>query len=168
MADYNKAFAELMECEGNWSNDKNDPGGLTRFGISSVSHPEVNLKTLTLDGAKAFYKAEYWDPARCGDIEDQELAEELFKAFVNMPPIKAVALLQGAINDIYGASPLTVDGQIGTKTIAAANTICNTYPCQVGAKVVRRTYELEIIKYYAALKTFNSFGRGWVHRVTES
>lgn len=37
-----------------------DTGGLTKFGISSKAHPDVDVKNLTLDQAKEIYHSQYW------------------------------------------------------------------------------------------------------------
>ena len=140
MADFDKAFAELMECEGGWSDDRNDPGGLTRFGISSKAHPEVDLAGLTIEKAKEFYRKNYWEPAGCGQVEDQELAEELFKAAVNIGLGRARLIYRSIMNMNFSGPEC--------------------------AWLLRlRTFELNLVKYYAGLKGFNSFGRGWIHRI---
>jgi lysozyme family protein len=45
-----------------------DTGGLTRFGISSRSHPGLDISSLTHEQAVEIYKREYWDRCRCGDF----------------------------------------------------------------------------------------------------
>ena len=49
-------FDEIIEVvlhhEGGYVNDPKDPGGETNFGIAKRSHPDVDIKNLTKDGAK--------------------------------------------------------------------------------------------------------------------
>ena len=60
-----KSFDEIidivLEHEGGYVNDPDDPGGETNFGIAKRSHPDVDIANLTKAGAKEIYKAEYWD-----------------------------------------------------------------------------------------------------------
>ena len=49
------------DAEGGYSNDSNDPGGETNYGISKRAHPEVDIKNLSLGNAIAIYKRDYWD-----------------------------------------------------------------------------------------------------------
>ena len=53
---FDNAFDLLMEIEGGFVDHKNDPGKATKYGISSRSHPDVDIVNLTEDGAKAIYK----------------------------------------------------------------------------------------------------------------
>ena len=45
--------------------DPNDKGGLTKYGISSRSHPDLDIQGLTLVQATTIYRTEYWDRAGC-------------------------------------------------------------------------------------------------------
>lgn len=62
---FDKAFALTIGVEGGHSNDPRDPGGETQYGISKRYHPNIDIKNLTLDGAKEIYLKEYWLPAGC-------------------------------------------------------------------------------------------------------
>lgn len=63
-----KAFELTVGLEGNYSDDPLDPGGKTRYGISQVYNPEVDVKNLTLEKAKDIYYRKYWIPAGCNDV----------------------------------------------------------------------------------------------------
>lgn len=62
-----KAFELTVGLEGAYSNDPNDPGGETKFGIAKRYHQSVDIKNLTLEGARAIYYNEYWIPAGCNE-----------------------------------------------------------------------------------------------------
>ncbi len=66
---FDSAFDLLMDIEGYESNDKRDPGRRTKYGIASAYHPEINLDTLTREGAKDFYLAEYWKTLGCDELK---------------------------------------------------------------------------------------------------
>lgn len=68
MDDFEKAFRFIMRWEGEYSNDPNDPGGETRFGISQRAYPDLDLTTLTLEQAKDIYYRDYWLRAGCDKL----------------------------------------------------------------------------------------------------
>lgn len=43
-----------------------DNGGVTKWGISSRSHPGVDVVSLTRDEAKEIYRTEYWEEVEAG------------------------------------------------------------------------------------------------------
>jgi len=65
---FNLAVDFVLKHEGGYSNDPNDPGGETNFGISKRYHPDVDVKNLTVEGAEQIYKAQYWDAYHCDDL----------------------------------------------------------------------------------------------------
>ena len=116
---YNLAFIRLMDIEGGEVNDPDDPGGRTKFGISSRYHPEVDLDSLTLEKANEFYRREYWDKNNIDLIDNHEIAQRVFIFCVNPGGKKAIVNLQKAAT-ILGAS-LSIDGILGPKTAAWVN-----------------------------------------------
>lgn len=66
---FDKAFDFVIGAEGELTEDPNDPGGLTKYGISQRAYPKKDIRNLTLDDAKAIYKADFWDYCHCDDIE---------------------------------------------------------------------------------------------------
>ena len=69
-----------------------DPGGLTKYGICQRSHPNVDIRNLTLAGAEQIYADEYWGPAGC-EAQPEPVALNLFDAAVNLGPGVAKQLL---------------------------------------------------------------------------
>jgi len=128
MADFNKAFPRLIDIEGKLSNDSNDYGGLTKYGIAKRFYPELDIANLTLEDAKAIYKRDFWDKMRLDEIDDQRIAFEMFEISVNMHWSRALKFAQEACNllDRKVVDQLVVDGLIGPKTLSAINTA--TYP----------------------------------------
>lgn len=68
MDNFDKAFEIVVGIEGGLSNDPADTGGVTKYGISSKWHPNVDVPNLTLDQAKDIYRKEYWHAFGCGDF----------------------------------------------------------------------------------------------------
>ena len=57
---FDTAFDRLMGNEGGYSNELNDPGGETKWGISKRSYPDLDIKNLTREQAKAIYLRDFW------------------------------------------------------------------------------------------------------------
>ena len=66
---FDQAFERLMGFEGGLSDNKNDKGGLTRYGISQNAYPDINILDLTRDKARFLYKNDYWNRNRLNDIK---------------------------------------------------------------------------------------------------
>lgn len=60
-----------------------DSGGVTRYGISSRSHPGLDVENLTREAAESIYQEEYWGPAGCETLP-WPLSLVIFQAAVNM------------------------------------------------------------------------------------
>ena len=146
----------VLKHEGGYVNDPVDPGGETNFGIAKRSHPDVDIKNLTEEGAKEIYYQDYWMKNRVPQLPD-DLKHIYFDMCVNQGRGRAVKILQQAAN-AKGAN-LKVDGGLGPKTIGALN----------GVELQRvRAYR---IKYYADLVTrkpdLEKFYFGWFRRGLE-
>ncbi len=62
MGDFNRCISLILAEEGGLSNHRQDPGGLTKYGISQRSYPTLNIAALTLSEAQALYRRDYWNP----------------------------------------------------------------------------------------------------------
>lgn len=54
--------------DGGYTNDRSDPGGETKWGISKRAHPELDIKNLTPEQALEIYGRDYWDRCMCDSI----------------------------------------------------------------------------------------------------
>lgn len=154
MANFDKAIEQVLVNEGGYVNDPDDKGGETKFGISKRAYPDVDIKNLTTDEAKAIYKKEYWDKIKGDDITDDGVAYEIFDTAVNMGVRTSSKLAQMVVN----AYP---DGFIGTKTLKHLNSV------DVESFITK--FKLAKIARYAYLVKKNPANRkflfGWVNRV---
>jgi hypothetical protein len=84
---FTTGFVLKWECDwpsdksGQLSNDPNDPGGTTKFGIDKASHPGVDVANLTINGALSIYFLE-WTADGCGAMAPS-MGEVFFDAAVN-------------------------------------------------------------------------------------
>jgi len=122
------AYRFVRDVEGKYSNDKDDRGGETQYGISTLAFidakkkgiiPESyqSVKDLTPDDAKRIYKSMYWDAIQGDKIAeiDPRLAIAIFDFYVNSKGY-AVKELQKIINT-------NTDGVIGSETFCSRRRI---------------------------------------------
>ncbi len=117
MSMFPAAVALVIELEGGEKllSDPQDPGGLTKYGISQRANPDVDVRTLSRLQAEQIYKARYWDPIR-GDELPWPLALVVFDAAVNCGLDAAVQMLQIAVG-------VRNDGILGPETLSAARRV---------------------------------------------
>lgn len=66
--DFRQALEFVLKWEGGYVNDPDDPGGGTKWGITSRNHPNLDIRNLTPEHAAKIYQEEYWDAVGCNDI----------------------------------------------------------------------------------------------------
>ena len=100
-SEFQTAVAAVIEEEtggdpnGGLTDDPNDPGGLTRWGISKRSHPTVDVANLTREQAVAIYRAEYWTPLLPFNL-DTKFLRVAFECAINEGMGKTKELLPAA------------------------------------------------------------------------
>jgi lysozyme family protein len=155
---YDRAFDELMKAEGGYVNDPADLGGETKYGISKRSYPNLDIKNITLDQAKAIYYEDFWLKNKCNVIYGYGLAEKLFSISVNMGCKQAGILLQRALRTL--GVKLTEDGVIGPMTTAAM--------LRVDYASLLAALKSEAAGYYRlianSIPSQNKFLLGWLNR----
>lgn len=71
-AQYNENGGSLHEASDGFSNDKDDSGGYTRYGITQATAGSIaNVKALTRESAKAIYRDRYWNSVHCEEMPPQ-------------------------------------------------------------------------------------------------
>jgi len=125
----NKAIDQTIGKEGGYSNNPNDTGGATMWGITQKvarAHGYVgDMRYLPRNTAISIYEADYWTGPRFDQVAEvsQAVAIECFDTGVNMGPSVPAKFLQRwltALNNQGKLYPdLTADGMIGPRTISA-------------------------------------------------
>jgi lysozyme family protein len=103
------AIQFVLDYEGGYTLDPDDPGGATKFGISQKSYPDLNILDLTLDEAKQIYRRDFWQACHCDDLP-RPLAIAVFDCAVNQGVGRATRILQKSLGVLD-------DGNIGPITI---------------------------------------------------
>lgn len=150
MLTFDEAFDRLVSHEGAYVNHPNDPGGETKFGISKRSYPNVDIKNLTLDGAKEIYRRDFWN------VVDTAHAAVKFQAFdfaVNSGITTALRKLQSAVG-------VADDGYWGPMSSAALD--------RMELNDVLMRYLGLRLEFMSKLNAFDTFGRGWAARIAHN
>jgi len=141
-----------LDAEGGYDNDPDDPGGETKYGIDKRSHPNVNIKELTVEEAKDIYFTEYWTKYSCW-LYAAPLGEVYFDCCVNTGAKQSNKFLQRAV----GTAP---DGIVGPKTIEA---IASKDAYKTAFEVINQRQ-----KFYENLAdnrpSLKKFLKGWTNR----
>jgi lysozyme family protein len=179
MSVFDRAFAVVIGHEGGFDANRQDPGNWTggavgagevsgtNWGIASAAYadeqralPEAiratmpaQVRDLTLDQARALYRAAYWDRVS-GDALPPPLALLVFDAAVNNGVSRAVIWLQGAV----GTNP---DGQLGPVTLAALSVSAT----KSGGAALCAEFQAQRLAFMAGLATWRIFGLGWARRL---
>lgn len=98
MANFADEIAPLLASEGGLSTNKSDRGGVTKFGISKRSYPNLDIPNLTKEDAIHIYKRDYWDKIG-GDELHPATAAVAFDAAVNHGVGTAKKLLRNTRGD---------------------------------------------------------------------
>lgn len=78
---FDSVVQDILDAEGGYINDPNDPGGETNFGLSKRANPDLDIKNLTREQAIARYKERYWTPYDL-DTQPDAWAHFLFDCYV--------------------------------------------------------------------------------------
>lgn len=157
-AKFEKAIQFVLENEGGYVFDKNDLGGETKYGISKRSHPNVNIKNLTLEDAKKIYYCEYWIKGKCDDIPDETIATKFFDFIVLFGVRAATIVLQRAIR--AGGVIVQEDGIFGLQTLSGV-LFCKAKILLTGLKCEGACYARLIAQKNPAQQKFLN---GWLNR----
>lgn len=96
---FDRAVATVLKLEGGYADKDGASGAPVNFGINQKYNPDVDVKTLTREGAVKIYKERYWNAIK-GDNLDPKIALMAFDTAVNMGPAVADRLLQQSGGDL--------------------------------------------------------------------
>jgi lysozyme family protein len=161
MGEFERALAKVLVHEGGYVNHPKDPGGATNFGITqgvyddyrkTVGQKPQPVKAITRPERDSIYRARYWSLVK-GDSLPAGIAYVVFDGAVNSGVGQSAKWLQRALG-------VPADGVIGPQTIIAARAHDNH------DALVRKICDLRAA-FYRALKTFKTFGKGWLRRLDD-
>lgn len=160
---FDECFARVLKSEGGYVNDPADRGGETNMGVTIGAWGAYlgraikpgEMKALTPDAVKPFYKAMYWDKVG-GDKLPPSVAYAVFDFAVNAGVSRAAKFLQRAVGAVD-------DGVVGSGTLGM---VAKADP----AKLLQN-FTSQKIAFYTDLAQRNpsqqKFLKGWLARVNE-
>lgn len=155
----------IIEGEGDTlTNDPNDEGGATKFGIAynfntnelkkyGINSPS-EMDKLTEDQANELYTSKYYNPSKA-----KQLPFEARKAYLNSyinSPTKGVKALQTTVGAV-------ADGQFGEDTEKKIQDYLNNNSSEDLGVAIQKNYIKQLIDA-SGTNTWSGHGNGWVNR----
>ena len=160
---FERIFDYLLRVEGGYSNDENDKGGKTKFGIIEEEARDFgykgNMQDLTKDFAKNIYLKKYYLGNKLDKVVNDKTALSICDWAVNSGR-NGTKNVQVALNQING-SDLVVDGIIGNKTLEVLNATDPEKFLEVYHNLQRIYYKEKV----EADRTQEGFLIGWLNRI---
>lgn len=146
-------------AEGTYSTARNDRGNYTpdgvfkgtKYGISALSYPNLDIKNLTWPQAKEIYKIDFWEKYLIGSVAPG-IRLFLMDSIINHGPSGGIKLLQRA-------EGVKQDGKIGPVTISKSLTVTPWKFAQA-----RSDYYVEITQNGANDENDRKQLKGWLRR----
>ena len=159
LSNWPTSLALMLKSEGHFVNHPSDPGGMTNLGVTKkaweawVKRPvdEAEMRSLTPEIVAPFYKARYWNPCKCDELPIG-IDYAVFDFAVNAGTHQASKLLQEALS-------VDADGVIGQQTLTAV--------ANYGVVELTELFSEKKELFYRSLRTFATFGKGWLNRVVD-
>lgn len=160
-ASFAHVMPKILIHEGGKVNHPKDPGGRTNQGVIQRVYdgwrqrndlPLRSVYDMEPHERDDIYKKQYWDAVK-GDQLPQGVDYVVMDGAVNSGPGQSIKWLQRALG-------VKADGVIGQATLAAVEAV-NDHDSLI-AKILQRREA-----FLRALKTFKTFGKGWMNRVTQ-
>ena len=167
-SNWQKSFELMLQSEGGFSNDQRDSGnhlpdgreGSTMLGVTQynwenwIGHEvtQEQMKKLTPEDVKPFYKKKYWDAVRADELPNSGISYLIFDFAVNAGVGRSIKTLQTAVG-------VASDGWFGPATMAAVEALD---PHELIERFSKAKED-----FYRSLPTFEVFGKGWMNRVAD-
>lgn len=150
----------ILRHEGGYVDHPDDPGGATNLGIThktlaawrgeAVTRDDV--RNLTSEEACEIYRANYWNALNCDNLP-AGVDLVTFDFGVNAGVARSAKMLQKIVH-------VEQDGQVGPITFGAVSSIDPGF--------IIGSFSDARLEYYRGLRHWDTFGRGWSKRTTET
>ncbi|WP_445117011.1 glycoside hydrolase family 108 protein [Acinetobacter sp. WZC-1] len=158
---FDEAFKRLIGHEGKFTNDPKDRGNWTtgiigkgtlkgtKFGISAMTYPDLDIQNLTLENAKTIYKRDWWEKISADDLHPA-IIFQVWDFAINSGMGTAKRKLQKAAG-------VAEDGIIGPLSLRAIK--------KMDLNDILMKFNSERLMHLTSLSTWGRYGRGWTIRV---
>ena len=164
----------LIQREGGYSNNPDDKGGETIWGITIATAKAFgytgDMASMTQQTARDIYAQRYWRQPRFDDVAlvSAPVAEEMLGTGVNMGTGTAGKFLQRALNVLNQGDKtypnVSIDGAVGSMTLAALKAFLAARGKAGETVLVRMLNAQQSVRYIElaeANSTQESFEYGW-------
>lgn len=171
---FDKALGHTLGIEGGYSDNPDDSGGVTNYGITEQTARAFGytgpMAALPLKVAVDIYRRNYWDLLWLDQIAviSEEVAIELFDTAVNCSPGFAGRTFQRALNVLNQSGrlypDLALDGLLGRVSIAALQSYIGKRGAQGEKVLVKVLNSLQGAHYVSIAESRvknESFVYGW-------
>jgi lysozyme family protein len=165
MSNFDECLKLILHHEGGYVNHPKDPGGETNKGVTKRVYEQwcmdndlnqKDMKDLEFKDVAPIYKNNYWDRVKADELpEGLDLC--VFDWAVNSGTGRAAKKLQSMIGTV-------ADGGIGPNTLKKLD----EYVDKEGVEGAIANYTEIRQDFYESLSTFDTFGKGWTRRNTET
>lgn len=142
------------------TDDPDDQGGLTKFGISKNNNPDIDVANLTHDEAKKIAKERYWDKYQINLIQNDSVAAHLYD-MVYVQGKRGVRALQEAAKEA-GVS-IKPDGYMGDDTASAVEEAIE----KVGEDKFHKLIAENRLKQFEKSSSYKKYHKGWINRTVK-
>lgn len=156
------AFPFMLGSEGGFDNDPRDRGNWTsgvigqgelkgtKYGVASHVYPNLDIKNLTVEQARAIYKRDYATKVAYDDMP-AGVDVSVYDMGVNAGPARSLTLLKSALDASVTGAPALAQVATTAKDKVA----------------VIKGFSAKRLSFYQGLSTFKTYGRGWTRRAAE-
>ena len=162
---YDHCLGLILHHEGGYVNHPKDPGGETNKGITKRVYEDwcieqdlfqKEMKDLRISDVAPIYRQNYWDRLKA-DALPHGVDLCVFDMGVNAGTGRGARFLQKCVGAVS-------DGAIGPNTLRQVD----EFVAMRGEEDLIVEYSERRRNYYKRLKTFSTFGKGWLRRVDET
>lgn len=147
-------FQKINGDRGNWTGGKVGVGKLkgTKFGISAMTYPDLDIENLTVEQAKAIYHKDWWVKLDM-ELFKPALSYQMFDAAINHGMYNTAKMLQRAVG-------VSDDGVIGKDTKRAVDLM--------GLNDLLECFLAERLEFMTYVGTWDTFSKGWARRIAHN
>ena len=171
-------LASIIFYEGGYSNDPDDPGGKTKYGITERVAREYgylgSIEDLTQEQATKIYTELYVDQPHFNLLLEinPAIGHKLIDAGVNVGTMRVSLWFQQTLNafsrDGADYEKIPEDGIIGKKTIEAYQALEKKRGKVKACELVLKALDGQQSSYYLKLAAYSKYTVGWVDNRVEN
>ena len=164
--DIKRIIMRTIEYEGTEYEDvPGDSGGGTKFGVSQNAYQNLDIANLTLEDAVQIYVNDYFNKIRLAEVDDVDIAGELFDTAVNMGRGGVMYVLRQALWFLGEQVEINTSG-MDDYTLSLVNKWC-AKDTRAFFKVLNGCQFMRYFNNVAKRPESAKFARGWMKRIQQ-